>query len=73
MTAVAERVHLDEITAQARDIRLGRVLLTVLAAVFFALGWTVGRVFLGVAWCAVAVKVGWQAGAAHGGPARPDR
>jgi hypothetical protein len=70
VTSIAERVQVDAITRQARDIRAGRVLLTAVAAVFFALGWTVGRLFLGVVWCGVAVKVGYQAGAARGGPAR---
>jgi hypothetical protein len=71
VTSITQRLPVDEITRQASDIRPGRVLLTVLAAVFFAIGWTVARVFLGVVWCAVAVKVGFQAGRAHGGPARP--
>jgi hypothetical protein len=70
VTSIAERVQLDEITAQARQVRFGRMLLTVFAAVFFAIGWTVGRVFFALAWCGVAVRVGWQAGRAHG-PAGP--
>jgi uncharacterized membrane protein YciS (DUF1049 family) len=70
VTTVAERIQLDDITAQARQVRFGRVLLTVLAAVFFAIGWAIGRVFLALVWCGVAVKVGWQAGAARGGPAQ---
>jgi uncharacterized membrane protein YciS (DUF1049 family) len=72
VTSVAERVQLDDITAQARQVRLGRMLATVLAAVFFAIGWTFGRVFFALAWCGVAVKVGFQAGRGHG-PARTDR
>ena len=66
MTAITQQLQLDEITAQARQVRFGQVLLTVLAAVFFGLGWAVGRFFLALAWCAVAVKLGWQAGAARG-------
>jgi hypothetical protein len=73
VTTITQRVPLDDITRQAREVRPGRVALTVLAAVFFGLGWCAGRAFLGVAWLAVAVKVGWQAGAARGGPARTDR
>jgi 4-hydroxybenzoate polyprenyltransferase len=71
VTSIAERVQLDDITAQAHQVRFGRLLLTVLAAVFFAIGWTFGRLFFGLAWCGVAVKVGFQAGRAHG-PARTD-
>jgi len=73
VTTIAERVQVDQIARQARDVRFGRVLLTVLAAFFFSIGWATGRFFLGVAWCAVAVRVGWQAGRAHGEPARTDR
>jgi hypothetical protein len=73
VTSIAERVQLDDITERAHQVRFGRVLLTVLAAVFFAIGWTAGRFFLALAWCGVAVKVGWQAGRSAGGPARTDR
>ena len=69
MTALDQRVPVDAITAQARQVRAGRLLLTLIAAVFYAIGWAAGRVFLAVVWCAVAVKVGWQAGAVRGGPA----
>lgn len=64
--AVLDRVPVAEITARARDIRLGQVLLTVLAGLLFGLGWAVAKLFtitwLAVAWCAVAVKVGWTQG-----------
>jgi hypothetical protein len=73
VTTLAERIPLDEISRQAEQARPGRAVLTVIAAVFFALGWTAGRFFLALAWCAVAVRLGWQAGAARGGPARTDR
>jgi hypothetical protein len=69
VTTVADRVQLDEISVQARQVHLGRVLATVFAAVFFAIGWAFGRVFYALAWCGVAVRVGFQAGRAHG-PAR---
>ncbi len=72
VTSIAERVPVDEITARARQVRAGRLLLTLLAGFFYAIGWTVGRAFYALAWCAVAVRVGWQAGAARG-PARTDR
>ena len=68
--AVLERVPVDRISVQARDVHLGRVLLTVFAALFFAIGWTAAKTFLAVAWCGVAVKVGWQE-ARSGGTRRP--
>jgi hypothetical protein len=66
---VFERVPVDRINAEARQVHLGRLLLTVLAAFFFALGWVVAKTFLALAWCGVAVKVGWQE--ARSGAARP--
>lgn len=57
--AVLDRVPVDDITEQARQVHFGRVLLTVLAAVFFAIGWLAGAVFMAIAWCGTAVKVGW--------------
>jgi hypothetical protein len=73
VTSIAERVPLDQITRQARDVQFGRVLLTVLAAVFFGIGWAAGRFFYGLAWFGVAVRVGWQEGRGGRGPARTDR
>ena len=60
MTTV--QLPLDEITAQAREVHFGRAILTVIAAVFFAVGWVAARGFFAVAWCGMAVKLGWQAG-----------
>ena len=75
MTALTERLPVEEITAQARDVHFGRTLLTVIAAVFYGLGWAVARGFFCVAWCGTAVKLGWQAGRRAGqvtsGPSRP--
>jgi uncharacterized membrane protein YciS (DUF1049 family) len=68
LTTLTERLPVDEITARAHAVNFGRVLLTTIAAIFFAIGWLVGRVFFAVAWCAVAVKVGFVQGRAHGTP-----
>jgi len=55
-----------DITDRARQIQFSRVLLTVLAGMFYALGWiaarTFGVIWLALTWSAVAVKVGWQEG-----------
>jgi len=55
-----------DITDRARQIQFSRVLLTVLAGTFYALGWitarTFGVVWLALTWSAVAVKLGWQEG-----------
>ncbi|HEU4542571.1 MAG TPA: hypothetical protein VFR23_15700 [Jiangellaceae bacterium] len=58
--------RVDEITRQAREVRFGRVLLTVIAAVLFGIGWIVAKTFtvlwFALAWSATAVKLGWQEG-----------
>lgn len=59
MTAMLDRVPVDEITEQARQVHLWRVPLTVFAAAFFAIGWLAGATFMAIAWCGTAVKVGW--------------
>lgn len=72
MTTLLDRVPLERISGEARQVRFGRLLLTLIAAVFYVIGWLAGRAFLAMAWCGVAVRVGWQEGR-HGGPARTDR
>ena len=67
-TSTLDRVPLDEITAQARQVRPGRTLLTVVAGVLFGLGWVTAKAFAAVwlafTWSWAAVHVGWTA--AHG-------
>jgi len=64
--AVLDSIPIDRINREAREVDAGRALLTVLAAVLFAVGWlaakTVGVVWLTLAWSATAVKVGWREG-----------
>lgn len=56
--------RLDQINAEARDVEIGRAILTVVAAVLFAIGWlaakVVGVVWLSLAWSATAVRLGWS-------------
>lgn len=62
MTALTERIPLDEISQQAREVKIGHTLLTIIASVLFAVGWLAARGFYCLAWAAVAVKVGWREG-----------
>lgn len=68
MTTLTERIPLDEIAAQAQQVKPGRAVLTVVAAVLFGVGWVTARVFavvwLAVMWSGVAVREGWRA--SHG-------
>lgn len=61
LAAVAARVE-----RRAEPIRVGRALLTLLAALFFALGWFVGMVFRGSAlalgWAVTAARIGFGDG-----------
>jgi len=61
-------VDLDRVEAEARDIRPGRALLTVIVGVFYAVGWTAGKLVTGLSFAAAAVKVGWADG--RGAPQR---
>lgn len=74
MAAWSEEIPLDRIATEARQVRFWRTVLTALAGLLFGVGWLVAKgfavVWLAVAWCAAAVKVGWQE--ARGGAARTD-
>jgi len=66
LDSVLTRVPVDEINRQAREIHFWRTVATLLAGLLFGVGWCTAKAFgllwLGVAWTATAVKVGWQAG-----------
>lgn len=61
--AVLDQVPVDRITAEARQIQLGRAILTAIAAVLYLIGWVPSRVtqavWMALAWSGTAVKVGW--------------
>lgn len=42
------------------SLRVGRAVLTGIAAVLYAVGWAAGAVWLAVSWPALAVFVGWR-------------
>jgi len=73
-TDVLAKIPVDAITAQAREVRFWRTVLTVIAAVLFGLGWVTARVFavawLAASWSWVAGREGWRA--SHG-PSRAAR
>jgi len=52
----------DRIAVQATALRLLPVLLSILAAPFFALGWSVARFWLAVRWVIAAFIVGFKVG-----------
>jgi uncharacterized membrane protein YedE/YeeE len=64
LTSIAERVPLDRIERRARQAHPGRVLLTLLAALLFAVGWVAFKLcaitWLAAAWAGSAVIEGWS-------------
>lgn len=52
----------DRIALQANALRLLPALLSLLMAPFFALGWTVARLWLAFRWIIAAFMVGFQVG-----------
>jgi hypothetical protein len=60
MATVLDRVPVARISEEAADVHPGRALLTIIAAVFYVVGWVAAKVVGAVAWSAAAVKVGWQ-------------
>jgi uncharacterized membrane protein YedE/YeeE len=72
-TSVLDRVPVESITAQAKQVRFWRTVLTLVAGLLFGLGWVVAKAFavgwLAGAWVFVAARAGFRAG--RGGPAGP--
>jgi hypothetical protein len=58
-----DRVPVDQITREAREVHFTRTMLTVLAGLFWLLGFGVAKAFgaawFALAWVAVAVLAGW--------------
>ena len=48
----------DNVAAKVADVRLARVVLTVLAAPFYAAGFLLGLLIAAVLWCGAAIAVG---------------
>lgn len=59
VTRLLDRVPLERVEAEARQVHLGRLLLTLLVGAFYALGWLAGKAVSGVGFAWAAVKVGY--------------
>lgn len=78
MTAQAWQQVLERIEAEARTLTPRQVLLTLISAPLFALGWLVCKTlragWLAFTWSWTAALVGWRiAGGMRGMPGRPDK
>jgi hypothetical protein len=63
---VLDEALVGRIQSRAAELHPGRMLLTVVAALFFALGWTIAKaargIWLVLSWSIAAARVGWQEG-----------
>jgi hypothetical protein len=66
LTSIAERVPVEQISEQARQARPGVAVAAVVASVLLGVGFLAARslsvLWLGTAWCAIAVREGWREG-----------
>jgi hypothetical protein len=64
--SLLDRIPVDEISVEARQIHFGRAVLTLIAAVLFGAGWlaakTVTGLWLAATWSVAALRVGWREG-----------
>lgn len=70
-TQLLDRVPVERIQAEAREVRIGRLLLNLLLGVFWLLGWLAGMAAVGVSFAYASAKTGWQD--AHAQAGRPPR
>lgn len=67
--AFAERVPVARISAEAREVRFGPAVLTLVASLLFGLGWLAAKVctvvWTALTWSFAAVRIGWQEGVAR--------
>ena len=59
-TTVLDRVDLEELSAQAREVRFGRTVLSLAAFLLIGLGKVLGYAWLVPVWCFLAVRAGWR-------------
>ena len=66
-------VPVDAISEHADRVRPGVLLVAVITAFFFGIGWVVGASWRGVVFCCLAVRYGYRTGAhVNVAPARPE-
>jgi hypothetical protein len=60
VTSYVDRVPVDQISAQARQVDFGRAALAAFAALFILIGKVIGLVVNAAAWIFVAVRLGYR-------------
>lgn len=64
-TAITERIPVDQLAAEARQVQFSRVVLFLLFGFFWGIGWVAGRLWVGLVICAISVRRGWRDGTGH--------
>jgi len=59
-TDALDRIDLDGITRQAREVRFGETVLRLVAFLLIMLGRVLGYAWLVPVWCFLAVRAGWR-------------
>lgn len=59
-----ERAPVEEITAQAKEVKFSRVVLGLLGGLLWVIGWSAAKLFgvvwIAAAWSGVAMRTGWR-------------
>jgi hypothetical protein len=63
MTAITEQIPMQEIQAEAEQVRFGRMIATLITALFVGIGWCIGASWYGLRHLGVAVRYGYRQGA----------
>jgi hypothetical protein len=67
-------LDIGRISEEAKQLQFGRGLLTIIAAILYAIGWTARKVFvvawLVISWSYAAVRLGWREAAPKPHPKR---
>jgi len=59
-TDALTRIDLEELTREAREVRFGHVVLSVVAWLLVGFGRVLGFAWLVPVWCFLAVRTGWR-------------
>lgn len=59
---VTQALPVDALHEQAAQVRPGRVAATVITSVFVAIGWVLGRLWVGAVFCCLAGRYGYWRG-----------
>lgn len=69
MASTLDRVPVEQISARAEQIKVGRGILAVIGGLLYVVGYVPAKLLRGLAWMGSAVAVGWSDGRAAPKPA----